>query len=145
MKTKENFKFAGLVPELYCISISESLDFYVNKLGFHICYERPENQFAFLAREEAQIMLQELRPERSWVIKDTSYPFGRGVNFEIGVSNIDALFADVQAAEIPIFEPIKESWYKAGKILTGCREFLIQDPSGYLLRFSQRIGAKPTE
>jgi len=39
----------------------------------------------------------------------------------------------------------KENWYRKGDILLGSREFLVMDPDGYLLRFTQNIGTKHVE
>jgi hypothetical protein len=41
-----------------------------------------------------------------------------------------------------LFEGVEDHWYRQGSVLLGCREFLVQDPDGYLLRFSQDIGEK---
>ncbi len=36
----------------------------------------------------------------------------------------------------------QENWYDEGNVLSGQREFLVQDPDGYLLRFTQYLGEK---
>ena len=37
---------------------------------------------------------------------------------------------------------IEENWYRQGNRLLGNKEFLIQDPDGYLLRFFEDLGEK---
>ena len=37
---------------------------------------------------------------------------------------------------------LEENWYRQGDKLLGNKEFLIQDPDGYLLRFSEDLGEK---
>lgn len=37
---------------------------------------------------------------------------------------------------------LEENWYRQGNKLLGNKEFLIQDPDGYLLRFSEDLGEK---
>ena len=37
---------------------------------------------------------------------------------------------------------IEENWYRQDSKILGNREFLIQDPDGYLLRFMQDLGEK---
>ena len=37
---------------------------------------------------------------------------------------------------------LEENWYRQGNKLLGNKEFLIQDPDGYLLRFSEDLGDK---
>lgn len=41
-----------------------------------------------------------------------------------------------------LFRPVEENWYRAGDVEIGCREFLVQDPNGYLLPFSENIGLR---
>jgi len=40
---------------------------------------------------------------------------------------------------------IEEKWYRTGDTMGGNRQFLIQDPDGYLLRFFTHLGDKPVE
>jgi hypothetical protein len=42
-----------------------------------------------------------------------------------------------------IFLSLEEKWYRRGDMLLGCRQFIVQDPDGYLLRLSRSIGSKP--
>ena len=37
---------------------------------------------------------------------------------------------------------IEENWYRHDDKMLGNKEFLIQDPDGYLLRFTQDLGEK---
>lgn len=47
------------------------------------------------------------------------------------------------AAEIPLRKQVEDQWYRDNDILHGQRNFLVQDPDGYLLRFAQILGTKP--
>lgn len=90
---------------------------------------------------ECQIMLQQLTlPSRegSWnVTDDMVYPLGRGINFQIIVDDIMEFYNKLKNNNYPIFiEPI-ESIYKENDVNYHVREFLVQDPDGYLLRFQQ--------
>ena len=38
---------------------------------------------------------------------------------------------------------MEENWYRKDDILLGCKEFLVQDPDGYLLRISEDLGQRP--
>ena len=132
-----------LVPELYCSDIKTSLDFYCNALGFRVAYDRPEAKFAFIEREGAELMIEELtEKDRTWLSGPLERPFGRGVNFQIITPEIDALYASLLAKRIPIFLPIEERWYRRVNDSVGNRQFVVQDPDGYLLRFSQTIGTR---
>lgn len=133
-----------LIPELYCSDFQRSLKFYTEILGFTLAYARPEERFAFFEREGAQLMIeQSTDPARTWLTAELSPPYGRGVNFQIAVSDVDALYAAVQAAGCRIFLPMEEKWYRRDATLLGNRQFLVLDPDGYLLRFFQDLGVKP--
>ena len=126
-------KFNSLIPELSVSSIETSKDFYVNKLGFKIEYERKEDKFIFISFENNQIMFQEIN--NNWSVGTLEYPFGRGINFEMTVSNIDKLYNKVKASNITLFKDLMISNYRKDNKTIVQKEFLIQDPDGYLLRF----------
>ena len=126
-------KFNSLIPELSVSSIETSKDFYVNKLGFKIEYERKEDKFIFISFEGNQIMLEEIN--NNWSVGLLEYPFGRGINFEMTVSNIDKLYNKVKASNITLFKDLMISNYRKDNKTIVQKEFLIQDPDGYLLRF----------
>ena len=50
---------APLVPELDVTDLDASLAFYCDVLGFQVRYLRPEERFAYLKREDAELMLEE--------------------------------------------------------------------------------------
>jgi uncharacterized glyoxalase superfamily protein PhnB len=139
-------KLNALIPELLCANAKASIAFYKDVLGFKILYQREENGFAMMERQGAQIMLDQLRPGslRSWIVGPLEAPFGRGINFDISTDDVDALYARVQAVGVKIFLPIEDTWYRADDIYLGLRQFIVQDPDGYLLRFSKEIGTRST-
>lgn len=134
----------ALIPEFLCTNLKVSLAFYIDVLGFRILFQREENNFAMLEREGAQIMLDELvsGSPRSWLAGPLEAPFGRGLNLDIQAKDVEAFYAHVQSAGARIFLPIEEKWYRADAILLGCRQFVVLDPDGYLLRFSEGIGTQ---
>ncbi len=134
----------ALIPELYCADIKQSLHFYTKILDFKILYDRPEDQFAMLVREEAKIML-EGPIGRKWITGSLEYPLGRGLNLQIKVSNAESLHQAAQGAKLPIFLPLEEKWYRKNDKFVGNKQFAIQDPDGYLLRFAQDLGSRPVE
>lgn len=133
--------WAKLVPELLCSDTARSIAFYRDVLGFEILYDRPEEGFAYLNLGGAQIMLE--KESDYWFTGKLERPYGRGINFEIEVTDADALCRRVKAAAVPLFREIEERWYRREDEEVGNRQFLVQDPDGYLLRFAQDLGTRP--
>ena len=132
-----------LTPELAIRDISVSLPFYTGVLGFEIQYERPENGFAMLVRQGARLMLDQMNTgDRTWFAGPIEVPFGRGVNFQIETTDVDALYEKVLESGAEVFLPIEERWYRADDVYLGNRQFIVLDPDGYLLRFYEDLGEK---
>lgn len=126
-------KFNSLIPELRVSNIEKSKEFYL-KLGFKVMYERKEDKFYFLQLENNQIMIEEDLKE--WKTGELEYPFGRGINLSMEVSNVDELYRKIKEEKLTIFEKLSSKEYKVGNEISYDKEFLIQDPDGYLLRFT---------
>jgi catechol 2,3-dioxygenase-like lactoylglutathione lyase family enzyme len=122
-----------------------SLQLYCDILGFTIEYQRPEEGFASITREGARLMLEVIQyeSERTWLAAQPERPFGRGINLQITVGQVEALYASVKTAGVPVFWPLEDRWYRVNDGYVGSRQFVIQDPDGYLLRFAQAIGSRP--
>jgi len=133
-------KFNTLIPELSVSDFEKSIYFYVKILGFKVEYRREENNFAFLSLNDAQIMIDKVND--NWNTGDLEYPYGREINFQIEVDDISPLLTSLNENNYSIFISPKDNWYRVDDQLHGNREFLVQDPDGYLLRFSQDIGIK---
>ncbi len=136
-------KWNQIIPEFDVFSLEKSLQFYINLIGFKLVYERKEDNFAFLQLEDVQIMLQQINKDNNkWETGPLKYPLGIGINFQIDVSNIDKIYNNLKNEDYRIFADIENHWYRKDDVLLGCREFLVQDPNGYLLRFSEDLGEK---
>jgi len=132
-------KFNQLVPELSVSDIEVSKRFYTDVLGFQIEYERPEDKFAFLSLGEAQLMINQINGH--WETAKLEYPFGRGINFQIEIDDVDTLIARVKDMGYVLFMDPFVSRYKCGGECFEEKEILLQDPDGYLLRFSETKSA----
>lgn len=132
--------FADLVPELGVSSIEASLPFWRDLLGFELAYDRPVARFAYLVRGRLQVMLCELNGR--WETAEMQRPFGRGVNFQMVVDRIDPMLRALGDAKWPLYEQPNEAWYRVDDQEFGQREFLVQDPDGYLVRFVKRLGTR---
>ena len=133
--------FNKMIPELSVTSLEKSLKFYSN-IGFIIEYERPEDKFAFLSMGEIQFMIQEINDNDKWDVAPLRYPFGNGINFQLEVDNIERIYNVLKDNNYKIAFEVEENWYRKDNKLLGNKEFLVQDPDGYLLRFSQDLGEK---
>ena len=131
-----------MVPELSVSNFERSLAFYVDVLGFSIRIRRENPDFVYLEQEHVQMMLEQISDE-GWITGELEAPLGRGVNFQIELSDLEPLVKRIQTHKVPLFRELKETWYDIGEKLSGERELLLQDPDGYLLRFTQHLREKP--
>lgn len=132
-------RWSRLVPELTVSDLANSLRFYVDVLGFEVRFQRESPAFAYLEFEGSQLMLEQYHPD-GWNVGRLVRPFGRGVNLQIACEDPAALRARATARGYELYEELTETWYDIGDAVSGRREFLIQDPDGYLLRFSEHLG-----
>lgn len=141
IRNSDYLEFNKNIPELSVTNLENSLTFY-KTAGFKLEYNRPENKFAFISLGEVQFMLQELSNNDKWNLSPLNYPFGNGINFQLEVENINIIYNNLKKHNYKITFEIEENWYRQNDKLLGNKEFLIQDPDGYLLRFSQDLGEK---
>ena len=132
-KVLQKNEFNSLIPELTVSNIEESKRFYTN-LGFKIAYERIENKFCFLQLEKNQIMIEE--KNGNWNTGELKYPYGNGINISMQVSDVEKMFNDLKESKQKFFLELEVHKYRVGKKFFEDKEFLIQDPDGYLLRFN---------
>lgn len=132
-----------LVPELDVADLKASLNVYVRIFGFRVLAERPEEGFAYLDLEGAHLMLEEVSgPGRRFRTAPLERPYGRGVNLQIRVANVDALYEKVKHAGLAVIAPMEERWYRQGAVERGNRQFVVADIDGYLLRFFSDLGPR---
>ena len=132
--------FAPLVPELDVLDLEKSRTFWCDVLGFQIAYRRPENGFMYIERQGSQVMLN--RRNGIWETANLQRPLERGINFQMFVDSVEPLLDALKQAEWPLFRPCHEAWYRIAGEERGNRQFLVQDPDGYLLRFAQDLGPR---
>ena len=127
-----------MVPELTVSDFDESLAFYTRGVGFEVAFSRAEPAFAYLDFEGAQLMISEFHHD-GWNVGELARPYGRGINLQIECSDVEGLREDLARSSYPLYRGIEEGWYEKGDVLSGQREFLVQDRDGYLLRFSELL------
>lgn len=132
-----------LVPELMVTDLNASLVFWISFLGFEMVYKRPEDGFAYLDLNGAQVMLEESAPDLGqWLAAPLSKPFGRGINLQIDVDAVEPILQRLGQAGYFLFQECSDTWYRANDVEVGQREFIVQDPDGYLIRLAERLGER---
>lgn len=132
-----------LTPELKVTDFKKSLDFYTNLAGFNVLYDRPEEDFAMLEIGNSRLMIEGLTDKsRVWKTGALEQPFGRGMHFQINVPNIQELYNKFKSISYPIYLEMEEKWYRVNDKEGGHKQFLVQDPDGYLLRFYEDLGTR---
>ncbi len=126
--------FNRMIPELSVFDIERTKKFY-SDLGFKIEYERPEDKFVFMSFQDSQFMFEQIH-EDGWNIGKLEYPLGRGINFSIAVDDIEEFYQLVNHLNIGLYQELTRNIYQVNGIEETQIEFLIQDPNGYLLRFT---------
>lgn len=133
--------WSPLVPELTVRSLEDSLRFY-EAIGFTTRFRREQPEFAYLELGRAQLMLEQEHAE-GWNVEPLDRPLGRGINFQIEVTDADAVQATLRLQGVSLFRDMKDTWYPVSNTQQeGQREFLVQDPDGYLMRFAQYLGRR---
>ena len=126
--------FNRMIPELSVFDIEQTKKFY-RELGFKIEYERTEDKFVFMSFQDSQFMFEQIHDD-GWNIGELVYPLGRGINFSIAVDDIEELYKLVNNLNIELYRELTRNIYQVNGIEEIQIEFLIQDPNGYLLRFT---------
>ncbi len=145
----------SLVPELDVRDVEVAVQFYVDLLEFRVVFRRHDERFAYLAHDDAALMLQEASgPGRRFRTAHLEAPFGRGINFQLAVVDVDAVYERFRGAGRELVVGIEERWYRvdveapggrwaeAGPTEAGNRQFVAADPDGYLWRPYQDLGIR---
>ncbi|ADI78528.1 MULTISPECIES: bleomycin resistance protein [Pantoea] len=138
MDENQNLYWNSMVPELTVTDFAASLRFYTVVLGFEVRIQRQQPDFAYLCYGQAQLMIEQFHPQ-GWNTADLRWPLGRGINFQIEVDDIEAVMARLQQHAVPLYRALRDNHYDTGETTACQRECLVQDPDGYLLRFSQYL------
>ena len=118
-------KLLDVTPILYTTQIKETIDFYVNNLGF-VCKSFDEGWgWASLQRDDVCIML---------TLPNEHTPFDKPTftgSIYLSTDNVDELWNTLKDT-VRICYPVEDFEY-------GMREFAIYDNNGYLLQFGQEL------
>lgn len=87
-------------------------------------------------------MIDEIGKGRTWKTGEFDHPLGRGINFQIKVERLELLLTKLKQNSIELFLEVEEKWYRKDNQEVGNKQFLVKDPDGYLLRFSENLGSR---
>ncbi|MFN3228316.1 MAG: bleomycin resistance protein [Asticcacaulis sp.] len=134
-----NTVWPALVPELLVRDTAQSRRFYCDLLGFCVRFARDEDRFVYLERGQAHLMLDtfDAVDQDAWVVAPMNYPFGRGMNLQLEVEDLDTILERLELSGYHLFRPLMDSAYSEGDITHRQRECLVQDPDGYLIRLAE--------
>jgi catechol 2,3-dioxygenase-like lactoylglutathione lyase family enzyme len=144
---------SALVPELDVADLDASLAFYVDVVGCIVVFRREPERFAYLALGSAELMLEEAAgPGRRFRTAPLEHPYGRGINLQVAVPDVDQTYRAVLDAGLQPIIPMEERWYDVdvvspagrwhagGPMRAGNRQFVVADPDGYVFRFFTSLG-----
>lgn len=134
----------ALVPELLVTDLDRSIEFWCGDCGFQLRYSRPDERFAYIAFGTAHVMLEQVGIGRNWVAAALETPFGRGINFQVTVPDVEVITEALARAGIELFMQPESQWYRVGDEDAGVQQFVVADPDGYLIRFQSSLGRRPS-
>jgi uncharacterized glyoxalase superfamily protein PhnB len=124
-------RLRGTAPVFLVADVAATMRWYREQLGFeaHPFPEAPPHAFCILTKDDVEIMLQQLA---GYVKPDLYEKRGGGVwNVYVRMAGVRELYDRVtKSADIQLVEPICRQEY-------GDTEFVIRDPNGYVLVFSE--------
>lgn len=120
--------FDSVAPVLACNDVLATANWYADVLGFTIDSEFTGADWAMLWADGAQLFLSR-RPDLAHA--------ARGQEVLIACDDVDAVHARHQQRGANIVSPIETKPWEL-------REYTVEDPNGYHLRFQSWVGARET-
>lgn len=118
-------KINSLIPVIYTKEIPETIDFYVNFLGFACTANEPELGWARVQFDHAEFLISQ---------PNGNIPFEKSIftgSFYLNTDNVEEIWHKVKG--------VAEICYTLEEFDYGMKEFAIYDNNGYLLQFGQEI------
>lgn len=142
------FEINTLVPELWCSDFERSLEFYTDRLGFEVAQRRARDTHAYLSFQGSQIMIAWWEPDgrwEPWFPAPMERPYGRGINLQFMVKNVRQLHEKMVASGVQPFLKLHTASIWRTDRMDERTQFMVLDPDGYLLRFSQVDSHRPIQ
>lgn len=122
----------SLSPNLMVNDVTETLDFYINVLGFVKIATVPETgklDWGMVQNGTVTFMFQESKNIKTEYPQLETFQKGGGLTFYINVANVQQVFESVKG-KVKIAKELHKTFY-------GATDFAIEDNNGYILTFSQ--------
>jgi uncharacterized glyoxalase superfamily protein PhnB len=117
---------SGLAPVLAVDNLTESIEYYREKLGFTVDFTWGDPPYYAVAKRGDAVSIHLSERE------DTSAPIPPAYVY-VFVSGVDALYEEYESKGVEIFQPPQDMDY-------GMREFDVHDLSGHFLTFGEETG-----
>jgi uncharacterized glyoxalase superfamily protein PhnB len=122
----------SLSPNLMVNDVNQTIDFYVNVLGFTKLVTVPESgklDWGMVQNGTVTFMFQETKNLKTEYPQLEKFEKGGGLTFYINVTNVQEVF-DSLKGKVKIAKEMHKTFY-------GATDFAIEDNNGYILTFSQ--------
>ncbi len=124
--------YTSLTPNLMVDDVNATVDFYRDILGFNLIVSVPESgrfNWAMMGSGGALLMFQTRESLGEELPMLAERPIQGGLTLYTKLKGLDELHERVKSTGIVVKEPYTAFY--------GPREFVIQDPNGYLICFSE--------
>jgi catechol 2,3-dioxygenase-like lactoylglutathione lyase family enzyme len=124
-------ELAKVAPELFVPDVDRAIRFYAGSLGFELLRREEAGgkaTFAVVALGQAIVMLAD-QGHYAAMVAAIVEPRGRGIDVRFVVPDVDAMYRTCTMSGARIALDIGDRYY-------GLRDFIVEDPNGYRLRFA---------
>ncbi len=125
-------RLLGAFPQLFVADVDVSCRFFVETLGFGLCYKYGQPAFyALIERDGARLNLRFVHSPVFLQDSGTNKEAERDLlAASIPVENVKSLYVEYKAAGAPMHQVLKKQPW-------GLRDFIVRDPDGNLIHFSE--------
>jgi len=131
---REAGDWAALVPGLLVSNLARSVDTYTRLFGFELGHVEPD-RLAVCLHGGTQLILSQ-QPLEDAAVAGEPLAFGRGVTLNVRCEDPKAVYERLRDEKYPIAVPMEIAELADGDRRYTQSSFVVADPDGYVLRFS---------
>lgn len=127
-----SMKLESLTPNIMVNDVNETLDYYINVLGFNLVDTNPasgEFEWGYVMLNSVGLMFQEEKSLKTEYPELKDLKVGGALTLYVRVENINDLFEKIKD-QVTVVKPMNTTFY-------GTNEFAIMDVNGFILTFSE--------